>query len=436
MAEVKEIQLNLALGTAVRRYLDKKFKNGGAPARVPNAYNYNQSFTQEELSAVTDLTITGGVNPDELKNFPNLRNLSISFARDEYNNDQIEMIAKTFPHLQTLSLRGVSGFSRIDVSLFGEDFYGLELVSCPDLKKVDGVSSLLTNLVCVDNNSLTNGREIANLAVDNIDDIIDYRLDVTLAPYVFETLSRRGVISENDENLLKNCLSFGEIVSGSRGSLKHSFGQIKRIHEIAKEISQKVVGDEKDLDKKFARLYVWLCDNVTYDHEVVEREKKSEEEGKPNYDRRHKICQVMVDDKDIALVGAYKGTNSCLNAFLEGSCVCEGYSRALQYLCVLNGIKTSIVSCHSDGQGESKDPNVLNHSIIQIEKDGKALFCDPTWDRKAVRIGDEYQYFLLTEEQMTKRNHLSMRSNKPLPSAEEVSDQTRQSLLSRTGGKG
>ena len=92
---MNSVDLDLKLGTAVRSFLDKKFKGKNAPPKVPNAYNYNQTFSQEELEAVTDLQLLDFQNFSELSLFPNLKNLTISTSKNlELSEQDIETLKK------------------------------------------------------------------------------------------------------------------------------------------------------------------------------------------------------------------------------------------------------------------------------------------------------------------------------------------------------
>ena len=100
-------------------------------------------------------------------------------------------------------------------------------------------------------------------------------------------------------------------------------------------------------------------------------------------------------------VGPAGGTNGAYNAIMENTCVCEGYTRAMQYLLKLKGINSHNVDCYAgkdtthmaDSKGENKYttyklPTDGYHSIICID-DYYSLYDDPCWNACRYQKGDK-----------------------------------------------
>ncbi len=114
------------------------------------------------------------------------------------------------------------------------------------------------------------------------------------------------------------------------------------------------------------------------------------------------------------------GANGAYNAFTYGTCVCEGYTRAMQYLLRLKGIKSHNVHCISGEDklhmSTDKQENMYKiydlpddgyHSIISID-DVDYLYDDPCWNAGRYQKGDKSMpWTLLTKEEISRDHTLS-----------------------------
>lgn len=122
--------------------------------------------------------------------------------------------------------------------------------------------------------------------------------------------------------------------------------------------------------------------------------------------------QLLLDHQD--------GANGAYNAFIYGTCVCEGYTRAMQYLLRLKGIKSHNVHCitgedklhmstdKQDDMYKTYDlPDDGYHSIISID-DINYLYDDPCWNAGRYQKGNKSMpWTLLTKEEISKDHTLS-----------------------------
>ena len=74
-----------------------------------------------------------------------------------------------------------------------------------------------------------------------------------------------------------------------------------------------------------------------------------------------KEFNIFSDDKDFSLVGA----------FLEKSCVCEGYTQAYKYLCRKAGLFCQTVSGDAEG--------LASHTWNVIKLNNELYYIDVTW---------------------------------------------------------
>lgn len=403
---MNSIDLDLKLGTVVRRYLDKKFKDKNTPPKVPDAYNYNQTFSQEELAAVTDLQLVDFQDFSELSLFPNLKNLTISTSKTLKLSEQDLEVFKNITTLESLSINGYGGFKTIDCLDFSPKLYSLSLTNCPELEKVENLNANIDFFKCVGNYAIKNVQEIVFNTIHSRDFITDYVLDVSYAPAFFKRLkSLEGHIKPEALELMKLNIRFGEEISSK--IFVHDFNVVNAIHKKAEEISSKIISPQDDELTKFSNLYLWVCKNVQYDFDGLEHSHR------------------MASSNGLTQ-GERMGTNNYLNGLLYGKCVCEGFSKTLQYLCAYNNIPTNLVLCHA---GSQHPENVFDHSILQYEEHGQARFCDITWDAMSYQRGQkDFKYFLLSEEEMSK-DHKLITSTKPLASATQVDSLTKSDLI-------
>ena len=392
---MKEIVLDFQLGCAVRSFLDKKFKGKQSPPKVPNAYNYNTSFSEEELAEVTMLDVKNldSISVEQLSKLPNLKYLSITTDKGQTLSDHDILFLSKLQNLAELSIKGYSGFKTIDVSKF-KNLQSLIAVNNPDLETILNIPNYLDCFECFGNRKLKNFREVAYSALEIAENDGRVTIDVCYAPIIFKKIEQYKSLSTYAKEILPNSLSFGDVVlahgkfATQSNELKHSFNQIKSLNDKVKKISEKVLRPQDSPEEKFSALYGWVCKNIKYDYDAL----------KTNT-RRHSIGTIKMGNKETQVYdGLSNGTNSFVNGFIYGECVCEGYAKALHYLCNYNDIKTSLVLCEIP----RADQSIGLHSILQYDE-GPVRLCDPTWDAGRVQRGDlSLPYFMLTEEEMSK----------------------------------
>ena len=108
---------------------------------------------------------------------------------------------------------------------------------------------------------------------------------------------------------------------------------------------------------------------------------------KTEYEKEKYINDYLCDT--VAYTESGKFVNTSYGALVEGSALCEGYSRAFKLLCNNAGIECSLIVGQSQGEG---------HMWNRVNIDKKLSYVDVTWnDRTEFKT---YTYFNITEEQL------------------------------------
>ena len=398
---MKEIVLEYQLGLAVRSWLSKTFKGKVAPAKIPNAYNYNTSFSEEEIAVAMekmttlDLKDANESTINQLAMFPNLKYLSlVSSGMSKLSQESIEKLA-ALPNLMDVSIKGYSSFTTFDISMFPK-LESVILVNNQDLETIRNLSTDLFNIECYGNRKLKNIRDVAYTALEIAKNDGRAVIDVCYAPLIFKKMEQYSTQFNNEDQYLENSLVFGDVIHsydqtgnlGDATELKHGFNQIKLLNEKVQKISAAIIKPTDTTEEKFSALYGWICKNIQYDFSALE-----------NPALRHTIGSLNIEGKKINITeGLAKGTNSFVNGILYGECVCEGYAKALHYMCNYHNIKTSLVHCEIHSEGKKPE----YHAILRYDEP-PVRFCDPTWDAGAYQRGDRsLKYFMRTEEEIGK----------------------------------
>ena len=105
-------------------------------------------------------------------------------------------------------------------------------------------------------------------------------------------------------------------------------------------------------------------------------------------------------------VSGRANSHNLYGALIEGKAVCEGYARALQYLCNKSGIECLFVT------GRSKDEY---HGWNLVKLGGEFYHIDPTWNDPTGSPADyiTYTYFGLTDKQIS-ADHFFSDADRPV----------------------
>lgn len=367
------IKLPYKIGIPIVKYLQVK----GIEPRKDNGGGLSFQFTQEELDQVLDLKIDEPMSGclEGLEHCSNLKSLKISYkSYDAYTNDNmsisdadIKIISKLIS-LEELSIAGQKDITWVDVT----DLINLERLTIERNNTIDLVEGLesLKNIKEVSifgNKELFGLQGIINLINDNNLDLLE--LDLLNFPEVSEFMPK--LLS------IPNC-QFYETCS-SRKDVHYNRSAAFLFHKKALEIIDEILSvNPSNTVDTIILIEKYLAEHITYDDEALEKE-----------ERYHEVNGVKR--------GLNNGTQSAYNGLMYGSCVCEGYTRSMQYLLKLLNIKSKNVYCisgkdkikvneHYNNQVELPDDGY--HSIIRVDLSNGIYYCDPCWDSCRWHRGD------------------------------------------------
>lgn len=384
------IKLPMTIGLKVLEVLKEK----GYSPRVSKLGLYSFEFTADELSQITELTFINPL-PNCLAGIEYLSNLKklkiVSTINTAYSNETVSINDKDIARiskltsLTSLKIENQSEISWVDL----ENLVNLEEVSISRNSHLDELSGLdklrkLNDFAVYGNKNLYRLEGIIDLITQNQLDFIE--LDLMNYP---EVLPLKG-----DLYRMVN-LFFNEATSA--GIVSYSIGQASIFHEKCLAIASTIQSYSQNRKAQVIAVEKYLAEHVAYDTDGVKRSDRAfYENGKKR--------------------GKKSGTNSAYNGIMFGSCVCEGYTRSMQYILKLLGIKTTNVSCIAGANKIEVNTSYHNmvslpddgyHSIIRID-DEDMLYCDPCWDSCYWKKGRQnLPYCLLTKGEMSQDHTLS-----------------------------
>lgn len=408
------IKLPSSLGSKINEILMEKI---GFVPRKSKIGILSFEYTKEELELVEKLSF---VNPGRrdivgIELLPNLRTLIIKsggytvFSQDKKIasiDDKDCLCISKCKNLENLIIENQGFLTSLDVSQLKK----LQFLSVKRNSRLEEIVGLehLTELCRLD----FYGNELL-IKIDNFDKIImqnkeleDLNLDVLLFPDVIGYDIRTGSISEDMIRKLKEMnVSWHENLT-NRKSMKINNYQMMDMHQKACAVLEEYVPKHGDNITTVIGIELYLSENVRYDENSL----------------NHGHSYVRDLDRELPSIvsGPSYGANGAYNAFIYGTCVCEGYTRAMQYLLRLKGIKSHNVPCISgeDKLHMSTDkqddiykiydlPDDGYHSIISID-DVYYLYDDPCWNACRYQKGDKTMpWTFLTKEEISRDHTLS-----------------------------
>lgn len=407
--ENNEIQLPYNLAIAVWDSLAKK----GIPKRTNKLGLMTNVFTQEEINQVTHLSLVNfSSSLDGISLLTNLKNLSITSTGSSAYKSSKDLISITdkdlfeiekLTNLKHLSIDNQRLITSIDVSNF-KNLQSLQLTKNEELVDITGLENNKTigSLTLYDLNNLKPIKNFDKFIANN-PELFETNLDVLLFPQAIGYKHMTNTINQAAYDRIMNDIdafsTWCETCSNKVITINNY--QMKQLHKKAHSIVSKYCNGTIDIET-IATVDRWLAENVKYNYGALGTTLRGEV-------------------KDGILQGPVKGVNGAYNAFIYGSCVCEGYTRAMQYMLGLKGIHTANTHCiacedtmHMSEASYDNEFTVFNlpktgyHSICRIERDSGIYYCDPCWDAGRFQRGDKsLPYLLLTKSQISKDHTLS-----------------------------
>ena len=414
----------------------KNLEKQGVPARKNLAGFYDERFTQEELDKVRGIEIIDCF--ESLKGISLLRNLKYLSINTKQNvhytakknlycikDEDIWEIEK-LENLEFLTINNQREITQIDITNF-KKLKSLEISRCEKLEKIEGLTEnrTLCELRLYELNSISGFRGLDKFIVEN-ENLSDIELDVLFYPSAIK-YNKDGSYNQDASkklDLIDN-VKWSESVADKTTSI--NLFQIRKMHKKACEIIQQYCNFSLDAEKVVA-VNEYIARNITYNDDSL----KSELRGV---------------SKDGLLIGSPRGANGAYDGFMFNTCVCEGYTRVMQYLLTLLGVKTANTHCvagkdvygFADKKNDNRSifielPKDGFHSICRIDREHGVFYCDPCWNASRYQSGDKSMpWLLLTKEQIAETHTLSYNEqnfNNQTPIPKEKIEEIKQRITS------
>lgn len=384
----------------------------------------DSAFTTEELGKITSLKVK---NPfpgylDGVHLLHNLQRIEVettgvtAHMQDKdipsLGDKDIKSISKCVS-LKSLSLINQAKVKWLDVTKL-ENLQTLIITHNQHLDEIIGMDKLkkLWQIDCYGNNRLFNVGGLEKVIVDN-SELSEVNLDILLFPETIGYSCRTGEYNGKAVDIIKELSEIGQIkwcesLNGNR-AIKINNSQMIQMHNKACEILEENVSNTASTRDIIIGIENYLSRNVRYDYDAIKN-------GHSN------SSTLNVDGKEIRLRNGPKvGANGAYNALTKNICVCEGYTRGMQYLLKLKGINSHNVDCYAEKDtthmADEKNENRYTkyrmpdsseyHSIICID-DYDCLYSDPCWNACRYQSGDKSMPWLLkTKEEISQDHTLS-----------------------------
>ena len=342
--EDKMVKLPSRLGLIVWEILQKEHN---IQPRKDKMEMMDFNFTEEELGLITSLNLQN-LSEGDLKGIsllPNLQVLSVeSKGLTSYKrpNDilsigemDVEEIGKC-KSLQALSIVNQAKVEFLDLT----DLTNLNSLTITDnshLEEIYGINNLndLWILNCYGNERLHHIDGLDKMILQN-EDLSKVNLDLLLFPDAIGYDHLTGKYNKDSVKQLEEFSQFGDVswcetLNGNRGIIKTNTNQMIQLHNKCCQILSENVPNSASTRDTIIGIEGYLARNVKYDDDALKN-------GRVHTEGSVLGTRMKVGQKD--------GTNSAYNALMLNSCVCEGYTRGMQYLLKLKGIASHNVYCY------------------------------------------------------------------------------------------
>ena len=420
------IKLPLNIGLEIIKMLKEK----GIEPRKNKSGSLSLEFSQEELNKITEITIN---NPRPncligLENCKKLEKLTINSEYSAYNNKNQSITDKDIAIISKItSLKSLTIMNQEKITwVYLDKLINLEELIIARNNQLDVISGLdklkkISNLSIYGNKELYEISHIQDLI--NSNDLHLLELDLLSYPEVCDLIDKLFSI---EECRFKETLSRG-------GELSYNNATTRYFHNKCLEIIKNSIELSRNKIELLILVEKYLAQNISYDYEARKRTDRAHFEN--GYKR-----------------GLNNGTQSAYNGLMFGSCVCEGYTRSMQYLLKILNIKTKNVYCIggkdkikiNEGYHTVVDlPDDGYHSIIRVEIDNQVYYCDPCWDSCRWHSGDETLPYCLKNKRdiledhtlSFEENNISIDSNIKSVNVDYIKDVCKRSSMISTSGE-
>ncbi len=343
------------------------------------------------------------------------------------NNSQLEDISalqRCF-NLESVILRNQNNITEVDFS-GNPKLHHIELTNCRYLKTVKGLDELLAvkypeEAMIVMEEDPYNDMEInfngcySLREIENFDSFVnswynnnEIPVDVNakLPTTLYCNLTRKypqGVIELLEHNRQEH--DFIQWTDVGNGDVLYSVNtkQMQMAKERVDNIVRTVCDENDSPIVRVSKVYRWICDNVTYDHDQIQREHS----GQEKVDWTHYKGHENRYGRNIS--------RSAYRALFDKKAVCVGVSNLFNFMCSDIGYLALPCSCAAAQNG---DPRLAlsDHQMSKMIINGNLYYFDPTWDLGKERSG----YFGLSKQEIEGKWHTLTIDDVDVENAESI----------------
>ncbi|MBQ8300000.1 MAG: hypothetical protein IJX99_09170 [Clostridia bacterium] len=454
--EYEKIKLPVSLGMAVSKFLREE---KGIQTDTNQYGLLKFGFLPEELELVTKVELSN-IKKGALDKLEYLKNLEVliisneheanddekisldnkievSHESDEYSiedRDFVE-IAKC-KNLKKIVIKAQNKLKTIDLNCF-ENLEYVEFRCNKNLELLEAGRTLkkLKTFICCDNEKLKNTGEIGRIIERNVE-LSHIEIDVMNFPDAIKFDCHSGEYNLDIIQRLKEIptIKFEECFEADR-TIILKLDDMINMHNKACKILHLFVQDTANKKDLIVGVENYLAKNVMYDEEAGQH---------VHFDEIRNMCET--DEQAYKLYRFAKspthGASGAYNAIMFNQCICEGYTRAMQYLLKLKGIKSHDVYCLPKIRQKSffntEEENAKAgeyeiafddeyHSVLCID-DYNSLYADPCLDAKFYRQGDKTLPFVLKTKEEIEKTHKFVSSQDDV--LNRYSEQSERSIIS------
>lgn len=414
------VTLPFRLGGIIRDAIDSYRKKNNIPepeeVKKLSVYRKRDTFLESEFDLVKEISIDKSTL-EYLHYFPQLTSITINGVAG-INQFELAKIIKNYPNLTHLTIDAQKDLQYLDVSGL-KKLEELKIVSNKALHMVKGLSELenLKRLSFYDNDTYSKVPELCEIIREMSSKGIQCDLDVLYMPKLEELLQQQEFLASR--SLVESNITWSETIGFGveADHIGYSSDEMRQAYEKAQSIVPSLIKPTDTTLEKYAILYQWMCENVRYDYDALDNS------------GIHRIDGINQ--------GILGGTNGTFNGLVYGSCVCQGYSKAMQLLLQMCNIPSFDVSCYAEMENR-RMPSINidgrvkktqgDHSILKVNIDGQIYYSDVTWDANRFQNNRQRKYFLLSQSEI-KNDHKLVGEEQVLSAFKSIDKEKQQQLF-------
>ena len=256
-----KVNLPEQMGKYIRRYLDN---TGFSSDKSFGLFDRNTVFLSEELENVAEINLKFA-DVRYLKSFPNLSTLVVDHF-PSITDDDFSTIVDSCPNLMTLVIKNQNELTRVDVSKLTK-LRCLSLISNTKLTSISGLEELrdFDNFELYGNSSYNDIQYILDILLSLEKSFVKIKLDLLYYPATISYIDSSSIEFRNKSyNYMEENFIWSEVYGFREPKSRYySTGEVQDAYDKIQSIINDVVDISLTDEENFARLYIYLVNNLT-----------------------------------------------------------------------------------------------------------------------------------------------------------------------------